>query len=229
MEELDLYKIFKELLKKWKILITFTIVGAVVGAAISLFAITPQYSSSAKIYIRGTSSLSASLADLQVGTYLSSDYEVIFKSRPVIEETIKDLKLKTTYRQLVDKIDVNTITDTRILKITCKADDPSLAKDIVNGLVRNGIDMVNEIDAKVPYVIEDAIVENETVSISLLETVLASMAGGFTLIACILILLIIFNTRISSEAEIEEKLGIPVLGSIPKSEKIMFIRGNKNE
>ena len=212
MVEIDLLDIFKQFLKRWYIILVGMLICGGIGFAASKI-LPKQYTASSKVYIRGSSSITASLADLQIGSYLSNDYEVIFKSRPVLEKTINKLQLEMTTAQLNEIVTANTISDTRILSVSCKTNDPKMSRDIVNTLVGYAIDKVNEIDAKQPYIIEKAIAPANPSSLSPLKISIVGIAAG-ALLACMYIAIAyIFNDKISSSADIE-KLGIVVLGQI---------------
>lgn len=223
MEELDLLELFKTLAKSWKTIILTSVLGGVIGILCSMFIITPMYCSTAKIYIRGTSAVSSTLADLQLGSYLSSDYEVIFKARPILEKTISDLKMDITYKELEEMIKVSTITNTRILKISCTSESPELSKDITNSIVKNGVETVNEIDAKQPYILEKAVIETKPVSLSLPKTTIIGTFIGMVLGSLYVFIQKVFNNKIDTVEDIETILKLPVLGSIPKSDKVDFL------
>ena len=61
------------------------------------------------------------MADLQVGTELTSDFSVIATSKPVIDGAIKTLKkdnIKLTRKEIKQMLTVANKTDTRMLSIT---------------------------------------------------------------------------------------------------------------
>ena len=223
MEELDLLELTKSFIKGWKTILFTAILGGLIGFLCVSFLISPVYRSTAKIYIKGTSAVSSTLADLQLGTYLSNDYEVIFKSRPVLEKTLKELKMDINYQDLQEMINVSTISNTRILKISCDSNDPELSKNIVNTIVSNGIKTVNEIDAKQPYVIEQAIVNTTPVSASVIEATLFGIAGGVIVGLIYIFIQKVLNDKIFNSQDIETHLNVAVLGIVPKSDKIDFL------
>ena len=65
--------------------------GGVAGA-FSAFVLTPQYKSTAMVYILSKETTLTSLADLQIGSQLTKDYSVMITSRPVLEEVIEKQK-----------------------------------------------------------------------------------------------------------------------------------------
>ena len=216
MVEVDLFELLKQFLRKWLTILICTILCGGIGFGLSNV-IPKQYKADSKVYIRGTSSISTTLADLQIGSYLSNDYTVIFKSRPVLEKTINKLQLNMTTKELSDILSVSTISDTRILSISCKTHNPDLSRDIVNTVVNAAIAKVNEIDAKEPYIVEKAISPVESVSLSSLKMVAIGLVVGFVLSCVYVALSYILNDKVSS-AEDLEKLGLTVLGQVYEDE-----------
>ena len=141
--EIDLSEIFHILLKKiWAIIFCFVIGAGATGFYTKVF-ITPQYQASSMLYILGSSSGAAiDLTDLQIGTQLTSDYQTLATSRPVLNKVIKNLKLNTQYESLKKTITLENPTDTRFLKISVKNPDPKLAADISNEISQVVIDRV---------------------------------------------------------------------------------------
>lgn len=69
------------------------------------------------LYLNKTTSVT-SLADIQMGTQLTADFEILATSRPVLEEVIEKLNLDYTYEELKSMIQTDNQTDTRILRFT---------------------------------------------------------------------------------------------------------------
>ena len=76
-EELDLVEIFHVLWHRVWLLILAVIIGAAaVGIATKLF-VTPLYTASSTIYVFSKSTSVTSLADLQIGSNLTTDYILV--------------------------------------------------------------------------------------------------------------------------------------------------------
>ena len=73
-------------------------IGAIIMGAITQFMITPLYESSAMLYVLNKTTSVTTMADIQIGSALSSDFEVIAKSKPVIDTAIKQLEEETGKR-----------------------------------------------------------------------------------------------------------------------------------
>ena len=124
--EIDLLSLFFFLLYKWKILLLGVVIGAVAAAGIT-FLQTPMYQSTSTLYVLSKSTSITSVADLQLGSELTSDFTEIATSKPVIDTAIETLKndenIKLTREQVQDMMSVSNKTDTRMLEITVTSDD----------------------------------------------------------------------------------------------------------
>lgn len=100
--EIDLVSLFFYLIDKWKLLFLGAVVGVVLAGALVFFQ-TPMYESNSTLYVLSKTTSITSMADLQVGTELTSDFSVIATSKPVIDGAIKTLKkdnIKLTRKEI---------------------------------------------------------------------------------------------------------------------------------
>ena len=123
--EIDLLEVAGMLLEKWHYLLVCFLAGAVLFNAFAFFGIKPTYESTAKLYIVTTSENSVvNLNDLNLGTSLTSDYEQLMLSYPVLDKVIKKLDLNTTSENLKKAYTLTNPDDTRILEIKATSTDP---------------------------------------------------------------------------------------------------------
>lgn len=187
----------------------------------------PQFQASSMIYMRG-SKTAVSLQDLQIGSELTNDYEIILKSRPILEKVIQDLQLDMSYTQLGSLIQISNPENTRILKITVITNDAVMSKDIADAIAEYGMDSIKEIDSKQPYLVENAIVNNHKVNTSpkiifLMGLLLGCLAG-----LSVLFIQFITNDKMSLTDDIEKTLGIPVLATVVESKVIQREKRNRS-
>ena len=135
-QEIDLVEIFYALVSKAWLIILFAALGFGIMMGYTTLFVKPTYSSTSTIYILTKSTSITSLADIQMGTQITQDYQVIITSRPVLDEVIQNLGLNMTYEQLKSRISINNPSNTRFLEITVKDNDAYLAKKIVDELTR---------------------------------------------------------------------------------------------
>ena len=147
--EIDLLELFHALLKKWWLILIGGMIGAIIMGAITQFMITPLYESSAMLYVLNKTTSVTTMADIQIGSALSSDFEVIAKSKPVIDTAIKQLEEETgkkyTRKNITDALEVHNIDDTRLLKITITHEDSQIASDMANAVAEAASSQMAEI------------------------------------------------------------------------------------
>ena len=215
--EIDLLELFREF---WRhiiaILLCIIVFGGAAGA-FSKFVVIPQYSSTAMMYILSKETTLTSLADLQIGAQLTNDYQIIVKSRPVLQTVIDQLNLDITYEQFSGRITINNPSNTRILTITTEDADPRLAKDIVDSIARVSSDYIAETMEMVPpKLIEEGTVATQKSSPSVTKNTLLGALLGAVLMCGIITLKFILNDTVTTTEDVEQYLGISVLASVPE-------------
>ena len=120
--EIDLKDLFGFLLHWLWVIVVSGIVAGVAGYLISSLAVTPLYQSTTTVYILSKQENNSNLtySDLQLGSQLTMDYALLIKSRTVLEQVIETYGLDMTYEQFSGQVDVETVTNTRSIKITHK-------------------------------------------------------------------------------------------------------------
>ena len=213
--EIDLVELFFEFLRHiWAILFA-TIAGALVAGLITVFVLTPMYTSTSQLYIMSKSSM-VDLSSLQMSTSLTADYEEMIKTRPVVEQVIENLGLKTSYGELLSHISISNETNTRIIKITVEYDDPVVAKDIANELANVSKEQIAQImNVDEPRIVEPAIVAKSQSSPNNGKNVVIGALVGLLLALAFFTIRYIMDDTIKNADDIEKYLGLNTLASIP--------------
>ncbi len=223
--EIDLKALFLKIRSLWYVVILGALTGIFVSVLYGKLMTAPMYSASSMVYLR-SSSQSISLQDLQLGSELTKDYEIIFKSRPNLENVIADLDLDMSVGQLYGMIAISNPTDTRILQVSVTSEDPDLSASIVNEVVENGMQTVREIDSQEPYVVERAIPNTTNVGTSLLHRAILGGLVGLVIAIGLISLRFILTDSIASVDDVEEVLGIPVLAVVVEDRNLSYAKKN---
>ena len=157
------------------------------------------------------------MQDLQIGAALTKDYEIIFTSRPILEEVIEELNLDMSWKSLKSRLKLQNQDDTRILKVSLQDSDPKLASQIVNKVVEIGMESAKEIDSKEPYLIEKAVADWDRVSPSHSKDVLMGAMLGILLVVGVITLNYLLNDKVHSVQDVEQTLHLPVFCIVPES------------
>lgn len=213
--EIDLKELFFELLGHWKTLLLSTVLVAAIVMVISKFILVPQYESTASLYVLSNSI--TSIADIQIGTSLTQDYLVVVNGRPVLEQVIENLDLKENYASLGSKITLNNPANSRILEITVRDKDPDHAKAIADEMANVASDYISiKMDQSAPTIIQNGYADGKPVSPSIIKNTIIGALAGFLLAAAIVIISYLLNDTIMTGEDVEKKLGMNLLGSLPE-------------
>ena len=211
--EIDLKDLVLEILSFWKWVLFALIIGAVTAYCISRFVMVPQYESTSQFYVLSKSMSITSLADIQTGTSLTNDYMVIVEGRPVLEQVIENLGLDETYSSLKNP------SNSRILEITVRDANPSMAKKIADEIARVSVAFIQQkMDQDAPNIIQKGYSDGEPVSPNTMKnTVIGGILGMFLAIA-VIVVAYLFNDTIMNADDVQRKLGLNVLGTLPLEE-----------
>ena len=221
---IDVVQLFKILWKKKIAIILTAIVAALVAFGVSSFVLTPEYSSTTRIYVvNRNQSENAGLTnqDLQAGTYLVKDYKEIILSQDVLEKVISNLKLEQSGKGLSKKIQVTVPVDTRIVSIVVKDDQPEEASRIANALREVAAEKI----IKVTRVSDVTTLEEARPALTpsspniRRNTLLAFLAGGAVMVILVL-LLELLDDRVKRPEDVEEVMQVALLGIVPDLNKL---------
>lgn len=219
--EIDVLFLLRTIWRK-KILIVLTaFLGAMLAFAYSSFLVTPQYDSTTRIYVVSQNvEAGAGLTnqELQAGSYLVKDYKEIILSQDVLTKVQTELGLTESIKE---KIAVSIPVDTRIVSISVRDADPNEAARIANGLRVVAAQKIIEV-TKVSDVttLEEAVpAEEPSTPRTKRNIVLGLLAGGFLAVALVLVVEVL-DDRVKRPQDIEDVLGMPLLGVVPDSKKL---------
>ena len=214
--EIDLKEIFLVLLHQWKKILLSAILLCVIVLSYSVFIATPMYQSTSKLYVLTKSTSVTSLADIQTGTNLTKDYQLVVGGRPVVEQVISNLEMDITYESFSSNLTIENPNDTRILYITYKDESPEQAKEIVDNLADvASVYIADKMDQDAPTVIERGYADGDKISPNTRNNTILGAVIGALIAAVITILSHIFNDTIMTTNEIEKHLGLNTLAVVP--------------
>ncbi len=228
--EIDLLQVFFAIKNQIWLVLLAALIGASMAAAYTAFLITPMYTSSSMMIVLTKETTIASIADLQIGAQLTNDYSVLINSRPVMNETIKNLGLDMDYKTLRRQISVVNESDTRILTISAKMSDPKLAKRVVDEVATvSAAYIADKMEVQAPKIIEEGEIPLQRTSPSMSKNMMMGFLAG-TLVVCALIALEeILNDTIASEDDISRYMGLTTLAMVPDREESGKKKKRKNK
>lgn len=220
--EIDLIDLAWTLLDKIHYIVLCFLIGAVIMNAYSYFLVRPTYKSTAKMYVVSTSKNSVvDLNALNIGTSLTSDYEQLMLSYPVLEQVINKLNLNMDSDTLAKMITLENPTDTRILNINVTSTDPKNARDIANTLMDVSIDYLPKtMSTNAPNVAQKAKLASTKAGPSYTKyTMIGALAGAF-LYCMYLVVKYLMDDTIHTADDMEKYFDIVPLAVIPDVEEL---------
>ena len=132
-----------------------------------------------------------------------------------IQSQVAD-KLDLTVAQIKGNVSIVNETNTQIIAITAKTNDPELSKKIVDQMVSTFKKEAKEtLNINNITTVDQAEVATSPVSPSLkMNLVIGALLGAFASIGYLFIKFML-DTRIHNKEDAEKYLGVPCLGSIP--------------
>lgn len=214
---MTLLELLHLLRKHLRLVVLLPVACALVMGVYSYLFMRNTYTASTSMYVlalnQDTTASTSLSTDLSASQMISNDVSTLLTSDRALAETAEDLALED-----LDDYDVSVTSETtsRVIGLTVTGPDPQTAADVANHLVANvsgiaqevmSIESVNPIDqATAP--------EAPSGPNRPLYVAVALMAGLFLAVA-IVVVEDMLNTKVRGQEEVEELLGIPVIGRIP--------------
>lgn len=220
MEEISLRDLFF-ILRKWIGLVTALFVIAIaVAGVVSYYILKPEYQTFTTLMVGKPKDYQTEnkieYSDLMLNQKLVSTYGEIVKSRVVTDNVIENLGLDLSYNDFRNKVSVNLVKDTEIIKIQVTDYDPILAATIANETAVVFIDSVKSImNVENVQVIDEAQVPEFPIKPRpMLNMAIAGVLGLMSGVFLVFLLESLDNT-LKNPNDVERHLELPVLGAIP--------------
>ena len=217
--QLDIMLLLRRIWEKKILIVLVTLLFTVASLAVSIFVITPQYSSTTKVYVVNQTKdekKAITTQDVQLGSLLVKDYKEIILSNKVMEDAAEKSGTGLTAKELAKKVSVEAPKDTRIISITVQDKDPQVASDLANTVKEVSADQIKEV-TKIDDVttLEEAKAATSPSSPNILKNGILATALGFILAVAGVVLFELLDDRVKRAEDIEETMGLVLLGVVP--------------
>lgn len=214
--EIDLVELLYAIRRK---LIWICLAGMICGAVAfgyTRLVLKPMYQSTTTMLVLTKETTLASLADLQMGTQLTKDYEILTTSHQVVDKVIENLKLDITYDELVEDLNINNPGDSRVMEITITYPNAAEAKRIVDEVASVTSEFIGDkMEGIPPKIIDEGQVAEYPSSPSMKKNIALGILLGVMVSCGIVVILTLMDDTIKSEEDVEHYLGIPTLAVVP--------------
>ena len=216
-KEINLKELFEVIKRRYWIVVVLTVLFTIIGFIYSNFSTTLLYQSSARIIINADSEQQKTLL-------------VIMKDPTMMAKVVKELELQTSPEALAGTITANSINESKVISIGVTYADPDMAAKIANTTAKvfqaeipnivgfNDVQLLSEAKS-IPYPINDN--RNKMIMIGLIFGLVAGVGLVFFLES--------LDESIKSKEDVDDFLGVPVLGTVSKMNKRNLKKKNREK
>lgn len=218
---ISISEIIDSLKKRWKLIVVITLCATLLSGVVSFFVLKPQYEATTKVFIgkeEGTDQ-GYNQSDVIMYKQLMKTYLETVKTKDLIGRALEDVKTELEVKEVLAGLTVTNVTDTQILEIKFKGKNPEEARDIVAAVTGEFINTSKTLVANGNVrVIEEVVVPENPVSPNKKMNIAIAFILGLMTSVGLCFLLEFMDNSFKNKEQVEQELGIPVIGLIPLME-----------
>jgi len=219
VEEIDLRELFDYFKSKisWIIIIVALAIG--MGNLYTLVTRVPMYKSSTSLVlvVENNENTAYTNSEQQLNKNLVGTYSEIIKSKKILNEVIKNLELNYTTSYLQKAITVSSVANTEIISITVSDQNNKLAAQIADETAYVFTkEIVNIYKLNNVSILDRAEVEKSPYNVNYIKDNIIYVLIGIVISCGLIFVFFYFDTTIKTAEEVEKKLGLTIIGIVPK-------------
>lgn len=225
MEEqvIRLDELFEALKKRWLMIVTITLIATIISAALSFFVIKPKYEASTKVFIGKDEGDNQAYNQNDVLMYqkLMKTYSEAIKTKDLVSRSLQGTSLELKPEDVLANLTVSPVSDTQILQIKYKSNNPQEAKVVIQELTDEFIKTSKELvpNGNIKTIEEVQLPEKPVSPNKKMNIAIAFLLGIMVSIGLAFLLEFLDNT-FKSKDQLERELDIPVIGVIPTVKEV---------
>jgi capsular polysaccharide biosynthesis protein len=224
----------KNLKKRIPLILMVTLLFVALSGVVSYMMMKPIYQASTQILVNQntTAAQPFDAQNIDANIQLISTYNVIIKSPAILAAVIEELKLNESVTDLNERIEVTSVENSQVL--TLNVEDASIERAVLianttasvfQAEIKN-LMKVDNVNILAPAIVP---VDPEPVKPDPLFNMAIGAVMGFMIGTGLAILLDQMNTTIRTEEDIEEIVGLQVLGIVSHAESTKEMRKALNQ
>ena len=206
------------LIKRWKMILSITLIATLTAGIISFFVIAPKYEASTKVFIgkENTKDQNYNNSDIQMYQQLLKTYAGVITTNDLVEKAINTADLNITSEEVLGGLTVTPSANTQILEIEYISTDRVLSRDLVDAITTQFIETSKEL---IPNgnvkIIESVKMPESPVSPNKAMNIAIAFLIGLIISVGLAFLLEFMDNTFKTKEQLEQILGVPVIGAIP--------------
>lgn len=219
--EIDLKRLGTVLLRKaWVIGLVAAVCAVSVFLGTFLF-VTPQYTSTAMIYVNNSSAVgevssSITSSDISASRGLVKSYLAILNTKETMELVAEHAGVDLTYTQVQAMITAGAVDSTEIIEVMVTSEDPVLSQSIADAVTVVLPERISGIiDGTSAKTVASANLPKRPSSPDLLRNTIIGFLVGFVMMAAVIVLRAVLDVSIHTEEDIQQLCDYPILAIVP--------------
>jgi len=205
-------------MKRWKMIVSITLMATLAAAIVSFFIIAPKYEASTKVFIgkEDTKDQNYNNSDIQMYQQLLKTYAGVITTNDLVEKAIDTANLNVTSEEVLNNLTVTPSANTQILEIKYISTDRVLSRDLVDAVttqfIKTSTELIPNGNVKI---IESVKMPESPVSPNKKMNIAIAFLLGLMISVGLAFLLEFMDNTFKTKEQLEQILGIPVIGTIP--------------
>ena len=204
--------------KHLKLVILLPIVCALAMGVYSYAFMANTYTASTSMYVlakqtSANSDNAANYSNLNASQMLANDVSTLLKSDRIAADTVKNLHLDSLKGYSTK---VTSETTSRVITLSVTGSDPDTSAAIANEMASNVSKVAQQVmDVQSVNVIDQAVSPSSPSGPNRSMYIAVALLAGLFIAIAIVVVSDMLNTKVRNADEIEDLLGLPVIGRMP--------------
>ena len=219
MEEFNISEFIRYYFSRFIIIILFVLIGMVAAIYYTENIQIPMYKSQTSLVLTRSNNSNSGITqnDISLNKNLISTYREIIKSRKILSKVIKNLNLYMTEKELSKRINVTSANDTELIVISVIHEKGRISRNIANEIAKVFEKEITSIyNIENTSIVDEAVEAKEPYNVNVTKQYIMGIGAGFLLASMIIVISFYFDDSIKKPEDIEEKVGLNVLATVPK-------------
>jgi len=215
---MTLLELLQLMRKHLKLVILLPIVCALAMGVYSYAFMANTYTASTSMYVlakqtSANSDNAANYSNLNASQMLANDVSTLLKSDRIAADTVKNLHLDSLKGYSTK---VTSETTSRVITLSVTGSDPNTSAAIANEMASNVSKVAQQVmDVQSVNVIDQAVSPSSPSGPNRSMYIAVALLAGLFIAIAIVVVSDMLNTKVRNADEVEELLGLPVIGRMP--------------